>query len=132
MSTSRDADSGEDEIYSEDETRPHLVTASRGWRKVDSLGAANEWMAGLDAKKPKEGVVTVTLSPIPADPIPGEYAEKAVEWHRLLSQAFNSLAKKMGKKTEVWVGGGGTGYRVEAGKCGGESWERGAVPDGTY
>lgn len=141
LSLSTEADSGEDEIYDDFETSPHLVTPSPGWRKLPDLETPQAFFGkfvGKDGKlKVPEPSVSFKAPELPregteTDPTP-EFSELAVDWHRRLSQAFNSIAEyHKGKKCEVIVAGGGTGFKVDAGKMGFESWERVALPDCGY
>lgn len=134
MSLDRDADSGEDEIYSDDEIAPHTLTASPGWRKaavpeelLDNFGIPD---GGFKAPEPS---VTLRSPSLPDEPT-AEFAEVALEWHRLVCEAFKELGDKHGKEMLVWADG--NGWKVETAKKRGgmsmEMWEVVAIPDGGF
>ena len=126
LTLAADADSGEDELFEDDEVKPHLVTASKGWRKLEAA-ELERWTARLAATKPSG--VRLGCPPIPAEISP-EYAAMAAEWHTLLSQSFWAL-KKSGKG-DVYAVCEDRGWKVDGQKCGMESWEIVAVPDGAF
>ncbi|KAI9021819.1 hypothetical protein DFJ74DRAFT_706729 [Hyaloraphidium curvatum] len=150
MTAGRDgADEGEDELFSDDETAPHLVTSSPGWRKMTEaqeteafrefkhrFAFANAGGKDAPAVRPP-GPFLVLSAAAMLLPLDG-FSEQArvdlcVDWHRRLAQALKAVCGAAKKPLAVYCTDPyHEGYIIDAKKMSYESWERSAVPDGDY